>query len=117
MNRELENRLSHATNKQHLIHELTDIFTRFGAVKNIQIIVNTNQSEPKATCCIGMVSMRRALAAQLALGVNLIGFQNLVFTFNLSGEFPLRELYEGVMWTAFVAEACSLPCVGEALCA
>jgi len=100
MKNEFRSRLNHVENKQHLINELTEIFTPYGAVKNIQMIVGRDPQTPKATCYIGMERMQDAHAANAALGVNLFGFQNLVFCFDLNRNFATDDLYQGILWAA-----------------
>jgi len=99
MKSEFHSRLNHIENKQHLIDEITEIFTPYGVVKNIQLIVGRDTSTPKATCCIAMESVQDAHAANAALNVNLFGFQNLVFSFDLNRNFATDDLYEGVLWS------------------
>ena len=99
MKSEFRSRLNHVENKQHLIDEITEIFTPYGVVKNIQMIVGRNTPTPKATCCIAMGSMQDAHAANAALHVNLFGFQNLVFSFELNRNFAPGDLYEGILWS------------------
>jgi len=96
---EFRNRLNHVENKQHLIDEITESFTPYGSIKNIQMIVGRNTPTPKATCCIAMGSIQDAHAANAALGLNLFGFQNLVFSFDLNRNFATDDLYEGILWT------------------
>lgn len=98
MNTEFRNRMNHIINKQRLIAAITEIFTPYGVVRNIQMIVCRNTPTPKATCCITMERMQDAHAANAALGVSLFGFQNLVFSFDLNRNFATDDLYAGVLW-------------------
>ena len=99
MQAEFRSRLNRVANKQHLIDEITEIFTPYGVVKNIQMIVDRFPPIPKATCCIAMERIQDARAAYAALDVSLFGFQNLVFCFDLNQNFATGDLYEGVLWS------------------
>ncbi len=104
MKNEFRNRLKHIENRQHLIDEITEIFTTYGVVDNIQMLVGRTTPTPKATCCIAMGSLKDAHAANVALGLKLFGFRNLVFSFDLNRNFATDGLYEGILWPSHLPD-------------